>query len=184
MIGAIVKAYPAFLYSNGPPKGHLQGPRAGAGERVLTRVGGIAAWGFPEIDPDDGKPGLEGELKNQPGDILCCWIVVEQENRLLHFLENRYHRIGAIEDHTMVKVVINPAGDDFLDIRKIEYHSPFIQRFGSNLDHGTAIMAVEKTAFPVVIQQAVAVAKINFTGNVVHRHKAKNNWYKRSYASL
>jgi hypothetical protein len=69
----------------------------------------------------------------------------------------------------MVQILIDPMADDTLDVGKIEDHPALVQRVRLDHDHRSPVVSMQILAFPLVVKQTVAVAKINLAGNTIHR---------------
>ena len=72
----------------------------------------------------------------------------------------------------MIEVLVDPSADDTFDIRKIEHHAPFVERLRLDGDDRAAVMPVQITALAIVIEQPMAVAKVNFAGDA-ESHESK-----------
>src|SRR6516164_3911859 len=73
-----------------------------------------------------------------------------------------------MQNHLVVERLIDPAGDDFFDVREIHDHAERIELGGLKADDRPAIVAVKVLAFAVVVQQAMAIAKTNLAGHAIH----------------
>ena len=70
----------------------------------------------------------------------------------------------------MVQFPIDPRLDEPLDIGKINDHMPVIKRVGLDVDFHQGVVPVEMPAHAVIVEQAVAVTKIEALGDEV-RHQ-------------
>ena len=123
---------------------------------------------FPESGLDDGETVLLREFKDQASDILCGGILIQQVHWLVQLSEDWHHRVVPPEDHAMVQVIVDPAGHDLLDIREVDHHPSLIKFFRCNLDDCPTVMAMQVFTFAFVVQEPMAVAKVDFAGNMEH----------------
>jgi hypothetical protein len=68
----------------------------------------------------------------------------------------------------MIKILVDPTADHALDIGKIHHHAAAIKLGRLDHNHGPPVVPVQKAAFPVVVEKAMAVAKIDLSGNAEH----------------
>ena len=68
----------------------------------------------------------------------------------------------------MVEVGIDPAGDDPLDVGEVEHHAAVVKLLGLDGDDGVAVVPMQVAALAVVVEQAMAVAEVDFSGDAEH----------------
>jgi hypothetical protein len=116
---------------------------------------------FPEGDLGDGHSGRFGVLEDQPGDVFGRGIFRDQNERLTQRFEDGRGGIVFAEDHAVIQLGIDPHTKLAFDVREIDQHAPVIERFGFEHDHGFAVVAVQVPTLPRVVEEPVAVAKID-----------------------
>jgi len=63
----------------------------------------------------------------------------------------------------VIQIVVDPLLNLPLDLGEIDQHAPGVELRALQRDHRTTIVSVEMTALAVVVQQAVAIAKLDFS---------------------
>ncbi len=84
------------------------------------------------------------------------------------FSQHGHGRIVAVEYHAVVQIFVDPAADHRFDLVEIEHHSLIVQRRGLDRNNRPAVMSVQMPALALVVQQPMAVTKIDFSGNAKH----------------
>ena len=68
----------------------------------------------------------------------------------------------------MVKSCIDPALKPGFEIDEIHYHAPWVERLSAEFYFDAGVVAMEKAAFPVIVQETVTVAEVYFFRNSMH----------------
>ena len=89
-------------------------------------------------------------------------------HRLAQLSEDRDDRIGFVQDHAVVEIVINPARHLLFDVGKIDDHPAMIELRSFEHNHSFAVVPVQMLALAIVVQQPMAVTKVNFSGHSKH----------------
>ena len=76
-----------------------------------------------------------------------------------------------MQEHRVIEVVINPPLHMLLDVAEIDQHAPVIQFVRFENDDGLAVVSVEVAALALVVEQAMAVAEVDFSGNAIHENR-------------
>ena len=63
----------------------------------------------------------------------------------------------------MIEILVDPAADLALDLREIEHHAVRIEVGGFEREHGAAVVSVQVAALAGIVQQPMAVAKVEFS---------------------
>ena len=69
----------------------------------------------------------------------------------------------------MVEIGINPSGNMFLDIRKVNEHAEVIELIRLQRDDGSAVVSVKMFALSIILQKSVPVTKVNFLRDAKHQ---------------
>ena len=136
--------------------------------RSTGAKGGETLRGLPEINLRYWKPLLVREVIDEPGNVLGCWVAINQVERLPQFLQRGHGWIVSMKDHAMIQGVVNPSTDNSLNVGKVDHHAPLIETIGGKRNHGPTIVTVEEAALSVVIQQTMSVTKIDLSCNSKH----------------
>jgi len=123
---------------------------------------------LPEHDFDDRQTGFLGMLIDQAGDVLRRGVAVHHENSLTVLPQRGQDGVVPAQKHGVIQIVVDPLLNLPLDLREIDQHAPRVKFRALQRDHSTTIVSVQMTALAIVIQQAVAVAKINFSCDSEH----------------
>ena len=70
-------------------------------------------------------------------------------------------RILPVQEHLVIQFGIDPGFDHLVDVAEIDDHAPVVQMVAGDLHFNPAVVAVEVTAFPLIVEQAMAVAEID-----------------------
>mgnify|MGYP004397675895 CR=1 FL=1 len=71
---------------------------------------------FPKVDLVDWKALVLGEVINQLRNIFSRRIVIHQLQRLSKLLQVGNCRIRSVQNHSVIKAIVDPATHDFLNI--------------------------------------------------------------------
>ena len=77
-------------------------------------------------------------------------------------------RVVAAKQHVVIQVVVDPLLDGLLDVAKIDQHASRVEIRALEGDDGTAVVPMKVTAFAVVVEQPVAVAKLDLARDSKH----------------
>ena len=124
--------------------------------------------GFPEHDFDDGQAGLAGVLVDEPGDVLGRRVAVHHEDALAVLQEHGQDRVVTAEQHVVIQVLVDPLLHGLLDVAEIDEHPSRVELRALESDDCTAVVPVQMTAFSVVVEQAVAVTKLDLARDSKH----------------
>ena len=69
----------------------------------------------------------------------------------------------------VVEMVVDPAVDRSLDLRKIQHHAAIVKPRCLEGDAHPAVVPVQMPALALVMQEPMAVAEVDFSGNSEHR---------------
>ena len=97
--------------------------------------------------------------------MLHRGIAVDDKHGLAQPLQRLNQRVIASQDHLVVELAIDPSLDDPLDVREIAHHVAVVERPAADFDLGDGVVAVRVLADAVVVEQAMAVAELNFLGD-------------------
>lgn len=134
----------------------------------LCAIGGVAVGRFPQPRFHNRKAAGHREFVDQLGDILCGWIVFHQKQRFAKSLQHLNHRITLAKQHPVIEILVNPACNHAFEVRKIEDHPAIIERWRFERNDDSPVMPVQMFAFAIVIQQTMAVTKVDLTRNAKH----------------
>lgn len=70
-------------------------------------------------------------------------------------------RVLPMQQHLVIQFGIDPGLDDLVDVAKIDHHAPMVEMLAGNLYFNSAVVAVEMPTFPLIVEQAMAVAEID-----------------------
>lgn len=98
---------------------------------------------------------------NNLGDIFGSGVGVHQVTGLPMPVKHGDQGILPMQEHLVVQFGIDPGLDDLVYVAEIDDHSPMVQMLADNLHFNSAVVAVEMTTFPLIIEQAMAVAEID-----------------------
>ncbi len=73
-----------------------------------------------------------------------------------------------MQDHAVIQIPVNPVLDHGFDFVEINHHAKRVKRLGDKLDFPLAVVAVQVAALALIIEKAMAVAKINLFGHAEH----------------
>ena len=135
--------------------------------RRAIRRAGIGR--FPENNAHDGESSAQGFFKYQASNRFRRGVLVHEETGLALILEERNGRIVLAQDHAMIQILVDPLFHHALDFTEIDNHGALIEAFPFKLDFDSAVMTVKKSAFAIVVEQAVPVTKIDFLGDAIHQ---------------
>src|SRR5262249_50833844 len=76
--------------------------------------------------------------------------------------------VVAVQQHAVVEVRVDPGADDAFDAREVHDHPQRVELAGFQRDDGAAVVAVQVAALAVVVEQAMAVTKTEFTRHAIH----------------
>jgi hypothetical protein len=74
-----------------------------------------------------------------------------------------------VEQHAMIQVLVNPRAHGAFDVSEIDEHATIVKMVAGDTDDRTAVMAMEMAALAIVVEKPMAVAKINFAGDMKHK---------------
>ena len=94
--------------------------------------------------------------------MLHRGIALDDEHRLAEPLQRSHQRIVFAQDHLVIELFINPSLHDTLDVAEVADHVAIVERAGSHFNLGNGVVAMRVLADAVIIEQAVAVAELNF----------------------
>ena len=101
------------------------------------------------------------------GDILGGGVGIHQVTGLPMLMQHGDQRIFPMQEHLVIQFGIDPGLDHLIDIAKIHHHAPMVEMFADNLHFNSAVVAVEMATFPLIVEQAMAVAEIDVLGDSV-----------------
>ena len=133
-----------------------------AGGVLLRAIRGAAVGRLPQADLDDRESMLGRHFENPLGDVLRRRVGVHQIDRFAQFFEHFHGGVGAIEDHAMVEILVDPTADDLLDLREVQHHAVRVEPRGVEGDDRAAVVSMQMAALARVVQQAVPVTEIDF----------------------
>ena len=95
------------------------------------------------------------------GDIFGSGVGVHQVTGLPMLVKHGDQGILPVQQHLVIQFGIDPGLDDLVDVAKIDDHAPMVEMLADNLYFNSAVVAVEMTTFPLIVEQAMAVAEID-----------------------
>ena len=101
------------------------------------------------------------------GDILGGGVGIHQVTGLPMLMQHGDQRIFPMQEHLVIQFGIDPGLDHLVDIAKIHHHATMVEMFADNLHFNSAVVAVEMATFPLIVEQAMAVAEIDVLGDSV-----------------
>ena len=105
---------------------------------------------------------------DQLGNVLRGGIGIHHMDRFALTQKVGQHRIVTMQDHPMVKVLVDPLSHRVLEPAKINHHSQVVKLIGLKGDDRLAIVAMNVFSFAIILQKAMAIAKVDFPGHSVH----------------
>src|SRR5262245_7477692 len=118
---------------------------------------------FPQLALDDGKAATGGKFVDQAGEVFGGGALLHQKQWLALLSQDGDERVGLLQDQAVIELLVDPAADDALDLGEVEHHAAGVERRRSKRDHSPRAVAMEVAALAGVIQQPVAVAKVEFS---------------------
>ena len=106
-------------------------------------------------------------VEDDLGDILGSGVGVHQVTGLPMLLKHGDQRILPMQEHLVIQLGIDPGLDHLVDVAEIHDHAPVVQMIADNFNFNFAVVAVEMTTLPLVVEQAMAVAEIDVLGDSV-----------------
>jgi nucleotide-binding universal stress UspA family protein len=123
---------------------------------------------LPDAHGDHRHTQLARGVVDESGDTFRGGVAVERKHGLTHSAQHGRQRVVVAQDHLVIEFTVDPGLHDLLDVRKIHDHVAMIERLCLDVDLDHGVVPMRKFAVAVVVEQTMAVAKINALGNQVH----------------
>lgn len=130
---------------------------------------GTGRGGFPKLHLHDAKARRHADIEEGLGEILGSGIRGKDKHRLAVRAKDINQRVVLVEGHPVVEILVDPSAQGSLDVAEIGEHTAIVEMFSFDGDDSSAVVAVKKSAFAVVIDEAVPVAESEFFGDAKHR---------------
>jgi len=102
-----------------------------------------------------------GVVVDNLGDIFGSGVGVHQVTGLPMLVEHGDQGVLPMQKHLVIQFGIDPGLDDLVDVAEIDDHAPMVEMLADNLHFNSAVVAVEMTTLPLIVEQAMAVAEID-----------------------
>ena len=135
--------------------------------RCRPTIGSKGIWRFPEPDFGNLQPLRMGVVVDDLGDVFGSGVGVHQVTGLPVLAKHGDQRILSMQEHLVIQFGIDPGLDHLVDVAEIHDHAPVVQMIADNFHFNSAVVAVEMTTLPLVVEQAMAVAEIDVLGDSV-----------------
>ena len=120
-----------------------------------------------------GKPALAVKSKISLAMFSAVGFTSSRYSGSPSFSSSRHRRIVSPQQHAVIEVVVDPLAHHALDVVEIQYHAARIELGRFDHNHRPPVVTVQMPALAVVIQQTMAVTKIDFTCDTEHRQELR-----------
>ena len=73
-----------------------------------------------------------------------------------------------MQDHPVIQLIVNPTVHHALDVTKVEHHAAVVERRRFERNDHAAVVPMQVLALAIVIEQAMAVTKVDLTSDAKH----------------
>ena len=108
-----------------------------------------------------------GIVVDDLGDIFRSGVGVHQVTGLAVFAKQGHQGIFPMQEHLVIQFGIDPGLDYRVDVAEVDHHAPMVETLAGDLHFNSAVVAVEMATFPLIVEQAMAVAEIDVLGDSV-----------------
>src|SRR5690606_37570879 len=126
-------------------------------------IGGETSRRLPKPGFDDRKALRGREVEDELGDVFGRGVEIDEVERFAQLFQGRHRRVVAPQNHAVVEIFVDPAAHHSFDVGKIEHHAAPVELGGLDYNYGPPAVAMQMAAFSLVVEQAVAIAKIDLT---------------------
>ena len=156
----LLASSPPRLLASSPPRLLTSSP-----PHLLTcSVSRYALGRFPKLDLHD-REALGGRIfKISRAMFSAVGIGTPSGTSARPAAQQRHRRIVAVQEHAVVEVLVDPAATP-LDVAEVEHHAPRVQAGRLQRNDRPAVVAMQVPALSLVVQQPMAVAEVDLTGD-------------------
>src|SRR5262245_15722235 len=123
---------------------------------------------LPQLNLDDWEPFADGKIVDEASDILGRRVHIEDNHRFAKLPKEWQHGVVSMQQHFVVKRLVDPTRNHFFDLCKIHDHTERIELIRLEADDRSAVVAVQMPALAVIVQQAMAVAESDLARHAKH----------------
>lgn len=102
------------------------------------------------------------------GEVLCGGVFIDEVVGFVLLLEHGQDRIVLVQDHLVIEIVIDPGLHDPFNFAEVDDHAELVELVALDGDDSDAIVPMQMATLTGVVEQAMAVAEVDFAGNSVH----------------